>query len=249
MPATQGVGPTGAALPGSQYIPELVGINNPLAITDDADRLSAAGVLGSFTDQSLSWPGTIDDPGWLGYRLDAQAHFNGNAEWDTSLNNGSGGFSMGITPTLNMLTVGDGTGWRQAWLGICDRSAVGLNTLNSSNAPVSMQLTNFRVQAGDLLWQGGEPAITTTFVGGLSSGIKLPWDMGIGSVDYPPIFQRYENYRKMSDDADPTRGATRLPSVLPSISSPTDYSQATLQPDTVYVTVSVPKYQPANILR
>ncbi len=151
---------------------------------------------------------------------------------------------MGITPTLNMLVVGDGTGSRQAWLGICDRSAVGLNTLNTVQGLMSQQLTNFQVQAGDLMWQGGENAIPTTIPGyGVTYGVKLPWELGIGSVDYPPVFQRYENYRKMSDDADPSRGATQLPSVLPSLASPDDYSQATLQPDTVYVTVSVPKYR------
>ena len=122
-----------------------------------------------------------------------------------------------------------------------DRSAVGTNLIGTATTttPRTQAIRNFRVQAADLAWQGDLGAI------GGSGGVQLPWELGIGSIDYPNIYQRFENFVKMTDDTNPTAQATRLPPVI-SPDSPPDYPSAMEQPETVYYTVSVPKYQPAN---
>ena len=126
---------------GGTYIPQSVGINNPLAIKDDA-----------VTQVGLAWPGFgyngCNAPGnFLGNSGDPRAHFNGNGYFDDT----AGNFADVATPTLYMNYVGDGTTSRQAWLGIMDRSAVGLNTIGTSGRTQAIQ--NFQ-STRPAIWRG-----------------------------------------------------------------------------------------------
>jgi outer membrane protein assembly factor BamB len=227
---------------GTEIAPQLLGINNPLAIKDDADRPEIPG-----SGVELAWPTT----GFVvtnTTRNDPDAHFNGNAVIVYSSTSSEPGFDNSRVPTLNLdifdsmgeRGVAHGTSSRVGWLGVMDRSAVGLTPLPGSNPPKYATLDRFRIEAGDLRWRGGEQAITD------SGGMRLPWELGIGSVDYPNIYKRSQEYRKQSDDGDPSRQATVLPGIVPNSSSPKSYVGSLMRPDTVQVSVEVPRFQPAN---
>lgn len=204
-----------------------IGVNNPLAIRDD----NPASVSG------LAWP--TANYSCLNQRNNPEAHFNGNASVDSTT-----GYRRSKLPVLNLdifrgtadLGVAHGTTSREARLGIMDRSAMGL---------AKRRIDNFRVEAEDLRWRGGVDAVTESYkIMGAGYGVMFPWELGLGSVDYPNIPRKRQRMRKALDERDPSRGQSSLPPVIPSAAG--DYDSATMQPDTLFVSVEVPKYQPAN---
>ncbi|MCE5200285.1 hypothetical protein LLG39_15060, partial [bacterium] len=220
----------GASTGAGTFKEQLIGINNPLAIRDDNDRISG-GVV-----SSLAWPstGTTVFPT---DRQNFQAHFNGNAE----LADG-GVFNVNKMPTIDLLFVNHGTSSREGWLGIMDRSAMGTKT--------SRTIDKFRIDASELRWRnisntnnGFEETVKN------SGGITFPWEFGAGSIDYPNIYRQRQSYRlesKDSDGADPTNASTKLSPVVNN-GLGKGYEYCLMQPDTVYIGVGVPKFQPANI--
>ncbi|MHB9038466.1 MAG: hypothetical protein ACYC64_17580 [Armatimonadota bacterium] len=198
------------------YQPQLLGINNPLAIRDDAGAAA----------QSLAWP---DLSGFQTDRTDPEAHYNGNGVGDNT------SFTTGILPVTDLGLVNHGSSSRRAELYVMDRSATGIKIERGS----PKALDNFRVSAGELRWNGDNAAIAS------SGGIMFPWEFGAGSVDYPNIYKQRQSYRKATDDGDPANASTSLPPLLgpPSI---LDYDNCSLRPETVFVSVDVPRFQPAN---
>ena len=225
------------------YKEQLLGVNNPLAIRDDGDPATAS----TLDYIGISWPYT--NP-YVPDRQNDEAHYNGNAYTSTA-SSGETVYNTGKMPVIDLESVQHGTRSREASLGVMDRSATGCNVTGAGTPPKTQTLDKFRINAGDLRWMGGDTSIV---------GMRFPWEQGPGSADYPNIYQRREDYRKLSDDADPSRAATSLPAVqLTQIGSgnwdtqyPMSKTLATttspkLRPETVFVTVDVPKYQPANV--
>ena len=228
--------PTGTGVTMQKYSEQLLGINNPLAIRDDAS-----------SPKEIAWP-----LNYVPNRDDPEAHFNGNAAMVT------GGtdvlYDQGKMPVLNMNQVAHGTSSRLAKLGVMDRSAVGTTIISAGLTPPKVDtLQRFRISSGDLRWLTNSVSVITS-----SGGVKLPWEQGIGSVDYPNLYKRYQDYRKFSDDANPAKQHTTLPAIalkkyagdwvtsysgIPGIAN----TKPDLRPETVAVSVAVPKYQPANI--
>lgn len=222
------------------YKPQLLGINNPLAIRDDGDRIGRSVI-------KLAWPMGSIPRVTVSTRNDPEAHFNGNAVMQWSAAGEEPQIDYTKMPEINLnifqngneLGVAHGTGSREGWLGVMDRSAVGLTEIPGTNPRRFTQIDRFRIEAGDLRWRGGTQAITD------SGGMLFPWELGIGSVDYPHIYKRNQSYRKQSDDGDPSRTSTILPSIVPA--TPNTYEGSLMRPDTVYISVEVPRFQPANL--
>lgn len=221
------------------YREQLLGINNPIAIRDDGD-------IWSGPTTRIAWPTTNV---YSTNRNDPEAHFNGNGRLvEPSAAGEQFGFDASKMPLISLdmvqgatpIGVAHGTSSREGWLGVMDRSAVGL----SFSGTRQRALDRFRINAGDLRWRGGDAAAETT-VNGVTLGAIFPWELGIGSADYPNIYKRYHTYRKQSDDLDPSRQATALPPVA--VGGSLLYDEAKMRPDTVYVSVEVPRFQPANM--
>ncbi|MCL5103391.1 MAG: PQQ-binding-like beta-propeller repeat protein [Armatimonadetes bacterium] len=218
-----------------EYQEQLFGINNPLAIRDDQDRIGLSAI-------SLAWPRILTGTNpYQTYRNDPEAHFNGNG-----ILNDDGTFDTGIVPFLNMLFVTHGTSSREAWLGIMDRSASGCKATGTDASGVRQTavIDKFRIDSGELGWRGGPAAISN------SGGVQFPWEFGPGSVDYPNISKTREDFRKATDDDRPALKQTTLPPVLAVIpigSNFADYNTAIMRPETIYASVEVPRFQPANL--
>ena len=123
--------------------------------------------------------------------------------------------------------VAHGTSSVEHLLAVMDRSAMGMS--NDS-------IQRFRITGRDLTWHYG------------IQGLKLPWEGNIHSQDYPDLYSKYENYRTAYDDKDPSKSHTELPRAQrdPKTFWDPTYENSTLQPDTVFISVDVPRYQPAN---
>lgn len=244
------------------YQEQDIGVNNPLAIMDDQgetydDNSWITGKTSS-TNVSIAWPNSSSTTtdfratsvtAWGSYgksRNDPEAHYNGNAKLDTTTDLTTGTttntYSNSILPTVDLWAVNHGTTSRQARLWVMDRSATGTNQSKSGNW---YKLGRFRISADELGWNGGETAIK------YSGGVKFPWEFSIGSADYPNISKQHQSYQKASDGADPSNGSTELPRVYESgessIKPPLEYDDCILRPDAVYVSIDVPRFQPANI--
>lgn len=232
------------------------GVNNPLAIRDDADRIDAAS-----TPVGVAWPTAINGQYLCNRALrnsDASVHFNGNDTIVVDTNTNEPGLTSSAMPLVNLLYVLHGTSSRQAWLGVMDCSAVGTRVKNwealKSDDPnqqqnlyrkIPYQIENFRIDNAELAWRGGEDAINN------SDGYWFPWEFGPGSMDYPNISRQRQDFRKASDDGLPTESNTILPPVSCLIYSGRsgDYAKSTMNPETVYVSADVPRFQPANFDR
>lgn len=230
------------------YTRQPLGINNPLAIAVK-DR------SGYIVDR-IAWGGVGQSPG-PPCRYLPDAHINGNPP----------GKRGRAAPLLDLGVVPHGTSSVEVELGVMDRSAVGCNItkVNEGAPPDTQSLQRFRINASDLRWRGGDDAIRSQF-GGMTFGIKLPWEMGHESIDYPNIYRSRQSYRKLYDDTDPSRSASMLPPLLlkfdPNVGDwntqyPDDPTcvgdtydprsvDPQLRPDSVMVSVAVPRYQPAN---
>lgn len=236
-----------------------IGINNPLAVRDDGDRAGGSSL-------SVGWPQittganaftTADE------RYNAQAHYNGNSVAGAIAGTGETTLGAGILPTLNLnrydrnqfgvmkrIGVAHGTNSREGQLLVLDRSATGCTITSTDTTPPATDTINrFRITGTDLRWRGGDQAIAN------SGGVMFPWDQGAGSVDYPHIFRRSQSFRKTFDDVDPTKDSAKLPGLLLRQKSATEWdtdygvNKSTcplMQPDTVFVSVNVPRFQPAN---
>ncbi|MBP5738269.1 MAG: hypothetical protein J6X38_04230 [Abditibacteriota bacterium] len=216
-----------------------LGINNPLAIRPDS----------TVKKDWIAWPDDLKKPN----RDDDEAHYNGNSVEET-LSDNRRALRTDKLPVVDLGDVQHGTTSGEGLLGVMDRSAVGCKiTRHTGGYPITEKLNNFRIGRYDLEWGGGADAITAC------GGIRFPWEQGPGSDDYPDIYVTAQNYRKMTDDANPSVGATTLPSVLLRRATgsgwDTQYPEAVnkvtgtspvLRSEKVLVTVDVPKYQPAN---
>ena len=217
---------------------QLLGINNPLAIRDDGETIAPPTSMST----GIAWPNMgINNV----FRIDAswrnnpEAHFNGNAALDNS-----GNYSAGKIPFVNYQFVNHGTSSREASLFVMDRSATGtLITGTSAGTPVTAKLDKFRIGGGDLLFRGGSDQI------GASGGTWLPWEFGPGTTDYPNIYRQREEFRKASDDGLPVDQNTTLPPVfggIPPGKAIGSYEGSAAQPETVFASVEVPRFQSAN---
>jgi len=200
-----------------------LGINNPLAISDGKIK--------------IAWsPGVAD-------RTDIQAHFNGNGIYDAV----SGEYSedyINNPPTVDMEAVSHGSSSPELTIGVMDRSAAGISVYSGSNPAKQVSIERFRVSADDLRWLGGSNSVW---------GPMFPWEMGIGSADYPNIYKRNQRYRKHSDDGDPSRAATVLPPLIPKagatlVNNTFDctFDETRPRADFVNISVDVPRFQPSN---
>ncbi len=200
---------------------QLVGINNPLAIK----TVAIAG-----NPNGAGWPQTLN------YRADrsqTDAHYNGNGIYDPT---GEGSLTLNSPLDLDVGTVGHGTSSPVISMGVMDRSATGLGFSSGRQTT----LDRFRISGGDLRWPGNADVALSG-----SGGIKFAWELGFYSADYPPIYKRFETFRKNYDDADPSRAASKLPPLLRPATGV--YDDAILRPDVCQVSVEVPRFQPANI--
>ncbi|MCX8053217.1 MAG: hypothetical protein N3B12_05365, partial [Armatimonadetes bacterium] len=198
------------------YDPQDIGINNPLAINTGSGE--------------LAWSYSPN-------RNDPQAHFNGNG----AFNNSGEFFSSPLT--LDLESVAHGTTSPIKLLGVMDRSGIGLIYPAAGIAPssqVQRKIERFRITAADLRWTGGNAQIQA------SGGFLFPWEFRPESVDYPHIYKRYQRFRKYFDDSDPSRVQTTLPPLVFDPNYPASYERSKLRPDTVQVSVEVPRFQPAN---
>ena len=222
-----------------KYIEQSLGINNPLAIKDDD----------ATTPLKIAWPPDTNLMNFYTDRNDPEAHFNGN-----TIMPGGGGYDVGIIPKLDMRAVAHGTSSRLAKLGVMDRSATGCKIIDAGKTPpITDALQRFRINAGDLRW-----ATTTDSAISAAGGIKLPWELGLGSADYPNLYKRHQDYRKTSDDANPSKQPTTLPAIVLKKDSSDNWvkeydglpgdptTKPSMRPDFVAVSVDVPKYQPAS---
>lgn len=213
-----------------EYEEQPIGINNPLAIKDDPSSTSKT--------IYIAWGKNND--GETPNRDDEEAHFNGNAIWSSSSSSSGYKYKSGPTPIINLGSVNHGTSSRVGRLGVMDRSAVGIRNQN---------LPKFRIDTGDLIWRGGDNAIVCpSGTIGINYGIKMPWEQGANSADYPDIARRHESFLLLSKDLDPTKSGsdTRLLHCDPT-TVPATYDKSELQPDAVTTSVDVPKFQPANM--
>lgn len=208
-----------------------LGINNALAISDEQGL-------------ALGWGHAVaGQAGIHPYRYLPDVHTNGNTKWV----NGNI-IPINPPPLLDMFFVSNGTSSREARLGIMDRSAMGLTT--------GRQIDRFRINSSDLRFRGWPDAVESSPVeivnnqAVLSStvtyGMKFPWDGGLGSVDYPDIYRRYQAYEQVSSSDDPTNKSCTMMPIQRDPGYPRDYEKAFLNPDTVLVSVDVPRFQPAN---
>lgn len=227
-----------------QYREASVGINNPLAIWDD-----------SYPRNQIGWDLSSKVPGTDG-RTKPDVHVNGNAKW-TGIRTTEGEYNLvPITPlpSVNMNYVGHGTSSREAPLGVMDRSAMGL----PQPAGCDSTLNRFRINSGDLRFRNWPNAVESRPVdsrgnldNSISYGYKFPWDLGLGSVDYPDIYRRFQTYQQVSSNKDPANIKEIAGIDCPMLrivgnASDPQYETALLQPDTVLVSVDVPRFQPAN---
>ena len=232
----------------SQFIEASVGINNPIGIRDDGYNGTSTN-----TPQAIGWgtySGGLITPIDQSTTAADDTHLNGNYKWTSTsvTSSNTTGYNyvpIQPTPTLYMDAVAHGTSSREASLGIVDRSAEGFN---------GKQLTRFMIDSNDLRFRDWPNAVERadpgTGVGTVEYGFKFPWDFGQSSVDYPDIYRRYQTYQQLSSDKDasttqcPMLGSIKNPSLTSGWLFPAD---AYLQPDTVLVSVDVPRFQPANI--
>lgn len=216
-----------------------LGINNPLAIRDD-------GVTNDIGDgnMKIAWPQGINPD-----RKDNQAHLNGNYAWVSNTSSSSStqpyNFQRLKNPLIYLGHVVHGTSSREAPLGVMDRSAMGVH---------SRKIPRFRIEDRDLMFRGGEAAIEASYqakdpfsktMPPVKGGVKFPWDQGIGSIDYPNIYSRYQTYQLISTNIDPATKYSELMPVQPPNSNPT-HEASLVKPDTLLCSVDVPRFQPAN---
>lgn len=233
-----------------------VGVNNPIALWDDNGN-----VLGWDLTQKQKTSRGRDD-----------SHVNGNARWSGNAKTSGGYDLIPITPLPSLdlgPTIGPhdnyaspatpnkygavphGTSSREAPLGIMDRSAQGLGQAGHDS------IDRFRISAGDLRFRGWPNSVESRPMDangvvastGATYGFKFPWDLGLGSVDYPDIYSRYQTYQQISTDKDPSGINCSMLGVEPDPSEKRGsetYDRASLRPDTVLVSVDVPRFQPAN---
>ncbi|MCE5315703.1 MAG: hypothetical protein ABFD49_07930 [Armatimonadota bacterium] len=229
------------------YQRQIIGINNPLAIKDDRNYDNEG------TSVSLAWPNTSAvvnncfatvGSQWAhnGYSRDEpEAHYNGNAYVDSD-----GNYNLEKKPTINLGLANHGAITRQARLWVMDRSAVGVTTTSSSR---TKKLEKFRVTAGELRFNKTPTDTTGESTIAASGGVKFPWEFGIGSSDYPSIYKQRQDYVKASDGGDPSNDSTKLPALY-DYGSTGEYDNAAnpsiLVPDSIFVSVDVPRFQPAN---
>ncbi|MGC8861375.1 MAG: hypothetical protein ACP5R5_01220 [Armatimonadota bacterium] len=198
---------------------------NPLVQAFDPQDLGINNPLAINTGtSSLAWSYTAN-------RDDPEAHFNGNGIFN------SAGEFLSSPLSLTLGSVAHGTSSPVSLLGVMDRGGTGLiyPPANTQN-----KIETFRITGADLRWRGGTRQIE------LSGGVFFPWEFRPESADYPHIYKRYQRFRKYFDDADPSRVHTALPPLIPNPADPANYDQAKLSPDTVEVSVDVPRFQPAN---
>ena len=232
----------------AQFKEASVGINNPIAIRDDGMKGGAAQI-----PLALGWGNGLHPSPTM-----ADVHLNGNAIW-TSHASAAGGFNIarGPTPVMDLWLVPHGTSSREAMLGVADRSATGMR-----NAPPpaqqSVRLSRFRIASSDMRFRGWPYSVEAQAVDALGHGIvgtsgqpvkygfKFPWDFGQGSVDYPDIYRKYQAYQQVSSNSDASGTACTLWGVTKDTPT-TAYPDSWLTPDTVLVSVDVPRFQPANV--
>jgi len=222
-----------------------LGINNPLAIRDD-------GIMNEAPEGnvSIAWAPSLATNIWHPNRNDENAHLNGNFGWVSNNNTNSStqpyNFTRLPTPMIYLQQVVHGTSSREAPLGIADRSAMGI---------AYRKIPRFRLDARDLTFRGELAAIECAPLDPITGkavasptytyGFKFPWDLGLGSIDYPNIYTRYQSYQLISTDIDPSTKASDMLAVTPDPTAPT-HGTSFVRPDTVLVSVDVPRFQPAN---
>lgn len=231
---------------GGQIREAPLGINNPLAIRDD-------GIMNEAPEGnvSIAWAPSLATNIWHPDRRDENAHLNGNFGWVSNNNTANNGtqpynFTRLPTPMIYLQQVVHGTSSREAPLGIADRSAMGI---------AYRKIPRFRLDARDLTFRGELAAIECAPLDPITGkavasptytyGFKFPWDLGLGSIDYPNIYTRYQSYQLISTDIDPSTKASDMLAVTPDPTAPT-HETSFVRPDTVLVSVDVPRFQPAN---
>lgn len=211
-----------------------LGINNPIGIRDDAQSPTL-----------IAWKGTSGPGGSSPDRTAPDAHLNGNYAWSAAAvtkDNPSGFNYVPInSPTLYMDLVSHGTSSREASLGIVDRSAEGF---------YGQEIKTFKIDSADLRFRDWPKAVERD-ASGAEIGFKFPWDYGQSSIDYPDIYTRYQTYQQLSSDRDISANPSSMLGVVrvdPGGGATAVYpTDARLQPDTVLVSVDVPRFQPANV--
>lgn len=212
-----------------EQIPQRIGVNNPLAIRDDQDFFTGM----SIDAVSLAWPqSTLGPP--RGNRNHPEAHFNGNGgvaiDPSTGEINQDNPWVVEKFPYINLGFTNHGTNSRVGYLGVMDRSAVGLK---------GDKIENFRIESHDLRWRGGGERVVQ------SGGTILPWEFPPPfQKDYPDISLQRFSMNKGLDERDPTGMNTDLPPAGPRREV---YDRAYLVPDVVKTIVDVPQFQPANV--
>ncbi|NLN75605.1 MAG: PQQ-binding-like beta-propeller repeat protein [Armatimonadetes bacterium] len=205
-----------------------IGINNPLAIRDEKGA-------------ALGWGNGINPN-----RFDPDVHTNGNTRWTNTSGGNYNLIPVNPPPIMDMLYVQNGTSSREAKLGVLDRSAMGL---------AGRKINRFRIDSSDLTFRGWPHSVESqplnvstnppTLIPNVEYGLRFPWDGGLGSVDYPHIYRRYQAYEQLSSGQDPTNTACELKEI-DKLSGSSRYEDALLNPDTMLVSVDVPRFQPAN---
>ncbi len=228
-----------------------IGINNPLAIRDNGLRPRKDATPSQQMPIALGWPKYHwEDGTYKSNRYgnapsgststpveDPTIHCNGNQYTEPGLNNW-----IYPVPQLYLGWGAHGTNSQISTLGVMDRSATGLRASETE----SSYLSTFRIQTGDLHWQGGT---------GATQGL-MPWDYPpnvlIGLYDsrlqrdYPDIANSNARYQKTSDNSDPSLGSTILQPAMPFHAGGGGYDKARLRSDSIESWVEIPKYQPAN---
>lgn len=269
-PLAQLTGPTGSPshyelkkfTPQGSTVEELreatIGINNPLAIRDDGFSngryLPATGIGWDDSTNRKNQP---------------DVHMNGNAIWTTS-STSAGGYNIGYAPRplIDLYYVPHGASSREGFLVVADRSHTAITTTGASSGKT---LQRFRIDNNDLRFRGFPYSVEAYPMAylpdnasstntdyhwdvfrqfGLKYGIVFPWEKGAGSEDYPNIYRKYQTFQHVSSDKDPTSSHCTLWGVArnPNYSGSGDaYLHSVLTPDTVLVSVDVPRFQPANV--
>ncbi len=211
-----------------------LGVNNALAIRDEQ------GLALGWGNSQPNMSGIHPD------RYQPDVHTNGNSRW-VKIGGDYNIVPVNPPPLLDMFYVQNGTNSRDARLGIMDRSAMGLT--------MGRQIDRFRIDSSDLRFRGWPDAVESqplnlstnppSLISSVTYGLRFPWDGGAGSIDYPHIYRRYQTYEQVSSNNDPTDTVCPM-LAIEKASGSSRYEDAFLRPDTVLVSVDVPRFQPAN---
>lgn len=216
--------PTMPRIVGNEFIAQAMGVNNPISIMDDLNEATKIYSPSSLIPcTSIGWPKTNDWQIDSNFRKWDERHYNGNAYGDGTQTK---------LPLIDLQYVNHGSASREAKLWIADASAYGIYMAGKT-------LDKFRVDNGELIWNGGINAIAR------AGSVWLPWEYGSGSADYPNIYKSREMFRKASDDDMPTDRPTSLPTIKQGPIAG-QYVGSYIQAETVYSSVDVPRFQPAN---